>query len=80
MDTTDDNKEKKNKELFTLSNISPQAIAFVCITLLMGFLYGANPFQKFTISILKAIDPGKSKDEYIKILENNIYSELDLLN
>ena len=54
MDTTDENKEKKTKELFTLSNISPQAIAFVCITLLMGFLYGANPFQKFTISILKA--------------------------
>ncbi len=36
--------------------------------------------RTITISILKAIDPGKSKDEFIKILENNIYSELDLLN
>ena len=36
--------------------------------------------RTITISILKAINPGKSKDEYIKILENNIYSELDLLN
>ena len=47
MDTTDENKEKKTKELFTLSNISPQAIAFVCITLLMGFLYvpiSPNPY------------------------------------
>ena len=46
MDTTDENKEKKTKELFTLSNISPQAIAFVCITLLMGFLY---PFKAKSI-------------------------------
>ena len=31
-------------------------------------------------SILKPINAGISKNEFIKILENNIYSELDLLN
>ena len=33
-----------------------------------------------TISILKPISHGLSKDEFTKILENNIYSELDQLN
>ena len=33
-----------------------------------------------TISILKPIVAGYSKEEFIKILENNIYSELNLLN
>jgi 1-acyl-sn-glycerol-3-phosphate acyltransferase len=33
-----------------------------------------------TISILKPIDSGLSKENFIKILENNIYSELDRLN
>ena len=33
-----------------------------------------------TISILKPISQGLSKDEFTKILENNIYSELDQLN
>ena len=33
-----------------------------------------------TISILKPIIAGHSKDEFIKILENNIYEELNLLN
>ncbi len=32
------------------------------------------------ISILKPITPGLKKDDFIKILENKIYSELDLLN
>ena len=32
------------------------------------------------ISILKPIIPGLKKDDFIKILENKIYSELDLLN
>ena len=36
--------------------------------------------RTITISILKPINAGISKDEFIKILENNIYSELDLLN
>ena len=33
-----------------------------------------------TISILKPIIAGYSKEEFIKILENNIYEELNLLN
>ncbi len=33
-----------------------------------------------TVSILKPIEAGLTKDEFIKILENKIYSELNLLN
>ena len=36
--------------------------------------------KTITISILKPIIAGHSKDEFIKILENNIYEELNLLN
>ena len=36
--------------------------------------------KTITISILKPIVAGHSKQEFIKILENNIYSELDLLD
>ena len=36
--------------------------------------------KTITISILKPIATGLSKDEFLKILENKIYSELDLLN
>ena len=39
-----------------------------------------NAGRTITISILKPIEAGLSKEEFIKILENNIYSELDLLN
>ena len=38
------------------------------------------PNKTITISILKPIKAGIPKDKFIKILENNIYSELDLLN
>ena len=38
------------------------------------------PNKTITISILKPIKAGMPKDEFVKILENNIYSELDLLN
>ena len=42
---------------------------------------GSKNFNKtITISILNAIPPGLSKEEFIKTLENNIYSELDFLN
>ena len=37
-------------------------------------------FKTITISILKPIDAGISKNEFIKLLEDNIYSELNLLN
>ena len=36
--------------------------------------------KTITISILKPITAGLSKEEFIKILENNIYTELNLLN
>tara|TARA_Y100001935_G_C17231394_1_gene470608 strand:- start:356 stop:1057 length:702 start_codon:yes stop_codon:yes gene_type:complete len=38
-----------------------------------------NTNKTITISILKPIPAGLKKDEFIKILENNIYSELNLL-
>ena len=36
--------------------------------------------KTITVSILKPIPPDFTKDEFIKILENNIYSELNLIN
>ena len=49
-----------------------------------GYVWPKKGFKQshktITISILKPIPVGLSKDEFIKILENNIYSELDLLN
>ena len=36
--------------------------------------------KTITISILKPIPSGLSKEEFIKIIENNIYEELNLLN
>ena len=42
---------------------------------------GSKQINKtITISILKQINPGISKEEFTKILEKSIYSELDLLN
>ena len=49
-----------------------------------GYVWPKRGFKRsnktITISILKPINSRMSKDEFIKILENNIYSELDLLN
>ena len=39
-----------------------------------------NYKRTITISILKPIRPGVSKDEFLRNLENCIYAELDLLN
>ena len=39
-----------------------------------------NANKIITISILKPITAGLVKEEFIKTLENNIYSELDFLN
>jgi len=36
--------------------------------------------KKITISILKPIETGLSKEDFIKTLEKNIYLELDLIN
>ena len=38
-----------------------------------------NNKRTITISILKPIHPGMSKDDFLKNLEKSIYSELDLL-
>ena len=39
-----------------------------------------KPNKEITISILKPINPGLTREEFIVTLENNIYSELDFLN
>ena len=39
-----------------------------------------RPNKEITISILKPINPGLTREEFIVTLENNIYSELDFLN
>ena len=36
--------------------------------------------KTITISILKPIPAGLTKENFIQILEKNIYSELDLIN
>ena len=36
--------------------------------------------KEITISVLKPINPGLSKNDFIRTLEENIYSELDLIN
>ena len=49
-----------------------------------GYVWPKKGFKNInktiTISILKPIPAGLSKDEFIKIIENNIYMELNLLN
>ena len=49
-----------------------------------GFIWPKNgPMKsnlKITISILEPIKPGLDKSTFLKILENNIYSELNKLN
>ena len=49
-----------------------------------GYVWPKNGKKNYnktiTISILKQIEPNYTKEEFIKILEKNIYSELDLLN
>ena len=39
-----------------------------------------NPNKEITVSILNPIKSGLEKDEFIKYLENEIYSELDIIN
>ena len=49
-----------------------------------GYVWPKNGMKvankEITISILKPIEPGLTKDDFIKILQKNIYSELDLMN
>jgi len=39
-----------------------------------------NSYKTITISILKPIPSGLTKEDFIQILEKSIYSELDLIN
>jgi len=39
-----------------------------------------KPNMHITISILKPINSGMNKNEFLQVLQNNIYSELDILN
>ena len=49
-----------------------------------GYVWPKNGLKKsnqqITISILKPIEPGLTKEDFVKILEKNIYSELNLIN
>ena len=49
-----------------------------------GYVWPKNGFKvankEIVISILKPINPGLSKENFIEVLEKSIYSELDLLN
>ncbi len=49
-----------------------------------GFVWPKKGYKisgrEITVSILKPINPGLSKENFIKILEENIYSELDLVS
>ena len=38
-----------------------------------------KPHKVITVSILKPIEPGLQKDEFLKVLERKIYDELDLI-
>ncbi len=63
-----------------------QELKFTCqpVAINSGFVWPKKGIMHnnkiITISILKPIAAGFSTDEFIKILESNIYSELDLLD
>ncbi len=54
------------------------------VALNSGYVWPKNkPLSRnktITISILKQISPGLNKEDFLNILENNIYSELDKIN
>ena len=49
-----------------------------------GYVWPKNQIlssnKTISISILKPIDPGLKKEEFLNLLENIIYSELDKIN
>jgi 1-acyl-sn-glycerol-3-phosphate acyltransferase len=71
--------KKGASRIYEKLNIDCQPIAINS-----GHVWPKNGFKKanriITVSILKSIPPGLPKEEFLKILEENIYSELDLLN
>ena len=71
--------KKGASRIYEELNISCQPIAINS-----GYVWPKKGIKKsnrsITISILKPIIAGLPKEEFIKVLENNIYSELNLLN
>ena len=71
--------KKGASRIYEELNISCQPVAINS-----GFVWPKkgkkNGDKTIIISILKPIPSGLPKDEFIKTLEKNIYSELDLLN
>ena len=74
----------KNKPLIDDKNYDELKISCQPIAINSGYVWPKkgpkNSNKTITISILKPIVAGYSKEEFIKILENNIYAELNLLN
>ena len=71
--------KKGASRIYEQLNISCQPVAINS-----GYVWPNKGSKKskriITISILKSIPAGLSKENFIKLLEKNIYSELDLLN
>ena len=71
-------KFKVEKELMEITKIACQPVAINS-----GYVWPKkgikNKKKTITISILKPIYSGISRDEFLKKLENCIYTELDLL-
>ena len=71
--------KKGVSRIYNELNISCQPIAINS-----GYVWPKNGSKSsnktITISILKPISAGLKKEEFLKILENNIYSELDNIN
>jgi len=63
-----------------------EALNLPCVPVALntGKVWPKNSFLKYNhdikISFLEPIEPGKDKNDFIKKLENNIYSEIDRLN
>ncbi|MDC3173929.1 1-acyl-sn-glycerol-3-phosphate acyltransferase [Candidatus Pelagibacter sp.] len=70
--------KKGASRIYEKLNINCQPVAINS-----GHVWPKNGFKKMnrtiTVSILKSIPPGLPKEEFLKILEEKIYSELDLL-
>ena len=49
-----------------------------------GYVWPKNKalssYKTITVSILNSINPGLNKEEFLNLIENNIYSELDKIN
>jgi len=71
--------KKGTGKIYEVLNTKCQPIA-----LNSGYVWGKDkPLSSkkiITISVLKPIEPGLNKEEFLNLLENTIYSELDRIN